>query len=179
MPDPTNSNAFMLKSKTFFWTFSCISRICIKLKILWKARWASEVIFFWNYRLQIVALPKRLKGPSSAHLWTVHMLKGPKDCLNLHGSIFVIFFVTLERSQSKTSVLVVSQTLRLFSKIMTPDEKYSLSVKASVYLKPFKCNYLQTKKYILMFFEHLRNLHEIWNTLNKNISLRGDFFLKL
>ena len=25
-------------------------------------------------------------------LWTVKMLKGPKDCLNLHGSIFVILF---------------------------------------------------------------------------------------
>ena len=28
----------------------------------------------------------------SEHLWKVNMLNGPKDCLNLQGSIFVIFF---------------------------------------------------------------------------------------
>ena len=33
---------------------------------------------------------------------------------------------------SKTSVLVVSEILRLFVNILTPDDKYSLSVKASV-----------------------------------------------
>ena len=32
----------------------------------------------------------------------------------------------------KNSVLVVSEILRLFVNILTPDEKYSLSVKASV-----------------------------------------------
>ena len=31
------------------------------------------------------------------HLWTVNMLKCPKDCSNLHGSIFVIFFDHSER----------------------------------------------------------------------------------
>ena len=29
------------------------------------------------------------------------------------------------------------------------------------------------------FFLHLRNLDKIWNTFNKKISLRADFFLKL
>ena len=55
------------------------------------------------------------------------MLKGPRDCLNLHGSIFVIFLDDSERS-----VLVVSEILRLFVNILTPDEKYSLSLKAIV-----------------------------------------------
>ena len=32
------------------------------------------------------------KKPLSQHLWAVNMLKGPKDCLNLHGSIFLRFF---------------------------------------------------------------------------------------
>ena len=32
------------------------------------------------------------KKPLPQHLWPVKMLKRPKDCLNLHGSIFVIFF---------------------------------------------------------------------------------------
>ena len=32
------------------------------------------------------------KKPLSQHLWAAKMLKRPKDCLNLHGSTFVIFF---------------------------------------------------------------------------------------
>ena len=41
------------------------------------------------------------------------------------------FLITPERS-SKKFVLVVSELLRLFVNILTPNEKYSLSVKASV-----------------------------------------------
>ena len=37
-------------------------------------------------------LLKCFKNPMPEHLGTVHMLKGPKHCLSLHGSIFVIFF---------------------------------------------------------------------------------------
>ena len=33
----------------------------------------------------------------SEHLWTVNMLKGPKYCLNLHGSIFVKYFDDSEK----------------------------------------------------------------------------------
>ena len=33
---------------------------------------------------------------------------------------------------SKNSVLVLSEILRLFGNILTPDEKYSLAAKASV-----------------------------------------------
>ena len=75
----TNSNAFMSKSKNVFWILSCISRTYIKFRILWKNRWASEVIFFLNYRLQRAALLKCLKSPVLESLWTVNMLKGPKD----------------------------------------------------------------------------------------------------
>ena len=61
------------------------------------------------------------------------MLKGPKHCLNLDGSIFVIFFDHSEKKiSSKNSVLLVPETLRLLVNILTPDDKYSLSVKASV-----------------------------------------------
>ena len=51
------------------------------------------------------------------------MLKCPKQCLKLHGSIFVIFF---------DSVLVAAEILRKFVIILTPDDKYSLSVKVNV-----------------------------------------------
>ena len=43
-----------------------------------------------------------------------------------------IFYSLLKEISSKNSVLVVSEMLRLFVNILTPDDKYSLSVKASV-----------------------------------------------
>ena len=43
-----------------------------------------------------------------------------------------IFWSLWEEISSKNSVLVVSETLSLFVNILTPDDKYSLSVKASV-----------------------------------------------
>ena len=86
----------------------------------------------------------------SEHLWRVKMLKGPKDCLNLHGTIFLIFFLTLwnkissnarqyfchifwsftKKISLKNSVLVISEIFSLFFNILRPDDKYSLSVKA-------------------------------------------------
>ena len=43
-----------------------------------------------------------------------------------------IFWLLWNEVSSKDSVLVISEILRLFVNILTPDEKYSLSVKASV-----------------------------------------------
>ena len=43
-----------------------------------------------------------------------------------------IFCSLLEEISLKNSILVVCQILRLFVKILTPDDKYSLSLKASV-----------------------------------------------
>ena len=69
--------------------------------------------------------------------------------------------------------------MRLFLNILTPDENYSLSVKASVEREHFKSNYLQIQKYLLNFFLHFRNLHKIWNTLKENMNVGSDLFLKL
>ena len=33
--------------------------------------------------------------------WTVNILKGPTHCLNLHGSIFVIFIVQSETKSAQ------------------------------------------------------------------------------
>ena len=95
----TNSDAIISRSKNTFSNFFCISEIYIKFGILWKKRWALEFICFWYYRLQKAELLKCPKIPVSEHLWTVNMLKGPKDWLNLHGRIFVIFF---DRSKRKS-----------------------------------------------------------------------------
>ena len=61
----------------------------------------------------------------SENLWMVSRIKGPKDCLNLHGNIFVIFF---DHSEGKPA----TEILRLFVNLLTPDEKYSLSVNTGV-----------------------------------------------
>ena len=62
-----------------------------------KEKMTSEVICFWYYRLQKAGLLKCWRSLVSQHIWTVKMLKYPKHCLNLHGSIFVKFFYHSER----------------------------------------------------------------------------------
>ena len=76
---------------SFFWHFR------ITFLILWEKRWASALICFWNYKLQKMRLLKCLKSPVLEHLWGVNMLIGPKHCLNLHGSCFIIFLMTLKK----------------------------------------------------------------------------------
>ena len=49
----------------------------------------------------------------SEDLWTVNMLKGPKDCLNPHGSIFVRFFDYSERKSFIIFSAVVLRSLLL------------------------------------------------------------------
>ena len=98
-------------------------------------------------------LLKSLKSSVSAHLWTVNMLKSAKNCLNLHGSMFVIFFDHSETKGAPKSIfLLVSEIFRLFLNILTPDDMYCISVKASVYRDQFKCYYVQIKNYLLIFF---------------------------
>ena len=70
------------------------------------------VDFFLQLHTGKSMLLKGLKSPKSEHLWTVNMLKGPKECLNMHGSIFVIIFDHSEKKiRPKISVLVVSEIL--------------------------------------------------------------------
>ena len=86
------------------WIFFSISEIYIKFLILSKKRWPLEVIWFWNYRLQIAGLLKSLKSPVSEHLWRVNMLKGPKHYLNRHGSFFAIFLDPSKRKSARKSM---------------------------------------------------------------------------
>ena len=87
-----------------------------------------------------------------------------------------IFWSLWKEISSKSSVLVISEILRLFVNILTPDDKYSLSVKAGVQRNQFKSNYVKIKKYFLNFFLHFQNLDKIWNTWKKKMSLRGYLF---
>ena len=90
-----------------------------------------------------------------------------------------IFWSLWNKISSKILVLVVSEILRLLVDRLTPDDKYSLPVKANVYNNQFKCNYLRIRKYFLNFLLHFQNLHKSCNTLKKKLSLRGYWFLKL
>ena len=129
----TNWNAITSKSENIFWISFCISGIYIKFGILWKRRWASEVICFWNYTLQKAGLLKCPKSPISEHFWTANMFKRSETLLKSARQNFCqILWSFRKKISSKNSVLVASKISRLFVNIFTPDDKYYLSVKASV-----------------------------------------------
>ena len=62
-----------------------------------KKRWSSQLMCFWNERLQKMWLDKYFKSSGSEHRWTVNMLKVPKHCWNLRSSTFIIFSHPSER----------------------------------------------------------------------------------
>ena len=71
-----------------------------KILNTFKKIWAAEMISYRNYRVEKAELLKWTKNLVWEHLSTVKMLKDPKHCLNLHGSIFVIFFDHSERKSA-------------------------------------------------------------------------------
>ena len=73
------------------------------------------------------------KKPRVRTLMDGQNVKGSERLLKSAWRYFFQTFWSLWKEiSSKNSVLVVSEILRLFVNILTPDEKYSLSVKASV-----------------------------------------------
>ena len=90
-----------------------------------------------------------------------------------------IFLSFWKKIRSRTSFLEVSEILRFFLTIVTPDNKYILSVKASVYRNQFRCNYLTTKKSFLNFFLHFQDLHKILNAFKKQVQPERWFLSKI
>ena len=136
MFNATSSNGNISKCKKIFWTFFWISRIYIKFGILWKKIWTTGIIFFWNYRLEKAGLRKYLKCKVSEHLWTFNMLKGRRHRKE----------TLWKEISSKNCVLAESKIRSLFLniwRVFSPNEEYSLQLKASDYCNQFKCNYLQ------------------------------------
>ena len=173
MPLFQNQNIF---SQFFF----CISGIYIKFTILSKKSCASEVISFWNYWLENAELLKCPKSHRVRTLTDSQDFKGSETLLKSAREYFDDLFWTLwKKISSKNSFSEVPEILRLFVIILTPDNKYILSVKASVSRNQFKCNYFKIKIYFLNSFLHFGNLYKIWNTLNQKLSLTGDFLLKV
>ena len=124
----TNSNATFSESKKYLPNFVLHFRNLHKIRnTLKKKRWASKVTCFLNYRLQKAGLLKCLKSPVSGHLRKANMLQVRKHCLNMHTRVFLSYFCALWKNiRSKNCVLVVSEILRLFVNILTPDDKYSV-----------------------------------------------------
>ena len=91
------------------------------------------MIIFSNKKLQKAGLLQSLKSPVSQYLWNSQHVKGsethlkPAQQYSCHISISV-----QKKISSKNSALVVSEILRLFPNKFRPDDKYSLSVRASV-----------------------------------------------
>ena len=56
-------------------------------------------LFVNFYGLEKAELLKCLNIPVSEHFWLVNMLKAPEQCLNQHGSLFVVFFDDLITTQ--------------------------------------------------------------------------------
>ena len=73
------------------------------------------------------------KKPYLRTLMETQHVKGPKTLFKSARECFChIFWSIWKEIHLRNSVLVVSEILRLFVNILTPDDKYSLSVKASV-----------------------------------------------
>ena len=122
-----------LEIKKTFSVFCCISGIYKKFWILWKKRWALEGITFWNYKLQKAWLLKCQKKPRVRTLIESQHVKRSERLRKSARQFFCHIFWTLRKEiNSKNSVLVVSEILRLFVSILTPHDKYSLWVKGIV-----------------------------------------------
>ena len=73
------------------------------------------------------------KNPSVGTLMGRQYVKGSEALLKSPPQLLCEIFWSLWKNfSSKNSVLVASEILRLFVNILTPNDKYSLSVKVSV-----------------------------------------------
>ena len=107
----------------FFW----ISVVYIKFWTFWKKRCASQLMYLWKHRLQRAWLLKCLKRVAP----------------ETHDKFFVIFLDHSERSSVRKIIFL--RYLKpgvLFFNILTPYDKYSLSVKVSFSSKQLKICYL-------------------------------------
>ena len=120
-------------------------------------------------KIRVTSMPKKALVRT---LMDSEHVKGSERLLKSARQYFChIFWWLRQKISSKNFVLVVSEILRLFVNILTPDEKFCLSVKASVLRNQFKSNYLRIKKDFLNFFLHFWYLHKTSNTLKKRETL--------
>ena len=129
--DATNSNEFISKSKNIFPNFYRISGICIKFGIPCKKKTSPRGDFFLRLWSRNGGVSYMHKKPLGRTLMGSLHVKGSERLLKSARQYLCHIICSLwNKISSKNSVLVVSEILRLFVNILTPDEKYCLSVKA-------------------------------------------------
>ena len=98
-----------------------------------KEKMSLRVYFFlklWTAKGGVTSMPKE---PCIRTLIESQHVKGSETLLKSRRKYFLITFDhSEEKFGSRNSVSLVSEILRLLVNILTPDDKYSLSVKASV-----------------------------------------------
>ena len=132
MVNATNSNAIISKSKNIFSNFFLPFWNLDKIWNTLKKKMSLGGYFFPKLYTAKSGVTYMSIKPRVRRLMDSQHVKGSKT---LHKSsrqyFFVIFFfLLLKKISSKNSFLAVSEILRHFVKILTPDDKYSLSVKA-------------------------------------------------
>ena len=90
------------------------------------------MISFWNYWSEKVELHKHPKTHRVRTLMDSQDFKGSETLLkSARQYLCYIFWSLWKKITSKNSFLEVSEILRLFVNVLTPDNRYILSVKAS------------------------------------------------
>ena len=133
----------------FFLSFRNFQKMLYTLKKIWP----SEVNCFGNYRQEQAGLVKCLKSPVWEDLWALNMLRGPNDCLNQHGGLFVVFFDPYERKWA--------------------EKKYRLS---SIWNLKTICQLIVTRWQVLSLSKSRRLKQSIQMQLSRNRKIFSGFF---
>ena len=88
----TNSNTFILKTKTFLAKFYSIFRIYIKITTFSKNSWASYLNYFRNYSFRKAWILECIGELVSEHPQAVNVLMCPKHCTSMAERTFAQFF---------------------------------------------------------------------------------------
>ena len=127
----TKSNAIISKSKHVLWLSFLHLRNLNKIWITLKQKMSLRVYFLMKLETPKSGFTSMAKEPCIRTLMQSQHVKGSETLLD--RSIFLISFDHSEKKiSSKNSVLLVSEILTLLVNILTPDDKYFLSIKASV-----------------------------------------------
>ena len=127
----------------FFFHFQNLHKNCNSLE---KA-WASDVICFWNYRMQNVGLFKCLKSLRARTLMDSQHVKGSEWPLKSARLYFCHTFLSLwQKISPKISVLLGAEILRLFGNIVI-----SLS-KRECLTRPIQIQIPQNQKWFSIVF---------------------------
>ena len=85
----TNSNVFILNTKTFLEKFDSIFRIYMKFGTFFKKNWPSLLKYFGSYSLRKMWILESIGGLVSQHPLAVNVLTGPLPFRTLPNRTFI------------------------------------------------------------------------------------------